>query len=196
MKKIALLLFCMLFGSISAQENPKDLLGIPGPVEFNGTEMFLAWSKEQSKTLYRQQFMLPDERIEEFSQLLDFSYFTKEIDIELAVRQKVESVQKRQETDRYAKVNVTESPDGSEYIVDYYISEAPENGTSYVEYNIYRFKNIPKGNDKHFLILSYIKRELGDLRSANRNLSRQRDEMMSAMIEYKIPEIKIGAKTE
>lgn len=183
----------MCVGIFSAQNDAKDILGIPGPIEFNGAELFLSWSSEQSKTLYRQQFMPRDETIKDFTQLLDFSYFTKEIDIELAVRQKVESVQKREAKDKFAKVHVTESPDGSEYIVDYYISEAPENGQEFVEYNIFRFKNIGAENTRNFLIINYIKREFGDLKSAARSLAKQRNGLMSAMIEYKIPAVTVAA---
>ncbi|WP_332029852.1 hypothetical protein, partial [Kaistella sp.] len=76
--------------------------------------------------------------------------------------------------------------------VDYFISEAPENGDSYIEYNIYRFKNMENGGQKSFLIMSYAKRMYGDLKSAAKALAKQRDHLMTTMIEYKIPEIKVA----
>lgn len=113
--------------------------------------------------------------------------------MDLAVRQKVESIQQREEKDKFAKVNVTESPDGKEYIVDYFISEAPEKGNSFIEYNIYRFKQYDNGTQKSFLILAYATRIYGDLKSAARSLAKQRDHLLATMIEYKIPEIKVAA---
>lgn len=187
------LLFTLLLGiciTVNAQD-VRDLLSIPGPIELEGTEFYLSWSKEASKTLMRQQYMPRDERIEDFNQILDFSYFTKEIDLELAVRQKVESIQKRADTDKFAKVNVTESPNGSEFVVDYFISEMPEKGDSFVEYNIYRFKPYNNGTAKNFLILAYAKRIYGDPKSAAKALAKQRDQLMLSLIEYKIPEIKV-----
>ncbi|KIA85952.1 hypothetical protein [Kaistella jeonii] len=192
-KKIFLLLFIASLGFIKAQENVVDLISVPGPIDLDGTEFLLSWSKQPSKTLYRQQFLPRDEQIENFTQLLDFSFFNKEIDIELAVRQKVESIQSRAEKDKFAKVNVSESPDGKEYIVDYFISEAPSKGDSYVEYNVYRFKQFDTGTQKSFLILSYAKRSYGDLKSAAKSLGKERDRLMTNMIEYKIPEIKVAA---
>lgn len=112
--------------------------------------------------------------------------------MDLAVRQKVESVQSRKD-DKFAKVNVTESPDGTEYIVDFYISEAPEKGDSFIEYDIYRFKKFDNGTQKSFLMLNYAKRIYGDLKSAAKLLAKQRDQLMTGMIEYKIPEIKVLA---
>lgn len=187
-KPVLIFLFLATFGLTKAQS---DLLSIPGPTEFDGTEFFLVWSKQGSKTLYRQQFLPRGERIEDFTQILDFSYFTKEIEMEMAVRQKVESIQKRGQTDKFAKVNVTESPDGREFVVDYFISEAPEKGNSYIEYNIYRFKPYDNGTQKSFLILSYAKRIYGDLKSAAKSLAKEREHLMGEMIEYKIPEIKV-----
>lgn len=121
------------------------------------------------KTLFRQQFLPRDERIEDYNQLLDFSFFNKEIEMELAVRQKVESIQNRGEKDKFSKVNVTESPAGDEFIVDYFISEAPENGNSYVEYNVYRFKQFENSGQKS-LILFYSTRIYGDLKSSAKRL--------------------------
>ena len=190
LKKIFLLLFISVLSFVKAQDVP-DLLSIPGPIEYDGTEYFLTWSKPMSKTLSRQQYLPSDERIEDFTQLLDFSYFNKEIEMELAVRQKVEGIQQREKSDKFAKVNVIESPDGKEYIVDYFISESPEKGDSFIEYNVYRFKTYDNGTSKNFLILSHAKRMYGDLKSGAKSLARQRDHLITTMIEFKIPEIKV-----
>lgn len=190
-KKIFFVVLISVFGFFKAQDQITDLLSIPGPIELDGTEFFLNWSKQPSKTLFRQQYLPRDENIADYNQLLDFSFFNKEIEMELAVRQKVEMVQQRAEKDKFAKVNVTESPDGKEFIVDYFISETPPKGNSFVEYNVYRFKQFEVGKQKSFLMLSYAKRLYGDLKSSAKSLAKDRDHLMATMIEYKIPEIKV-----
>ena len=189
LKKFTILFFIVALSFLKAQDDAVDLISVPGPIEFNDTKFLLAWSKQPSKTLFRQQFLPRDERIEDYNQLLDFSFFNKEIEMELAVRQKVESIQKRGEKDKFSKVNVTESPAGDEFIVDYFISEAPENGNSYVEYNVYRFKQFENGGQKSFLILFYSTRIYGDLKSSAKALAKKRDQLITNMIEYKIPAI-------
>ncbi|QNS42496.1 hypothetical protein H0S70_05910 [Chryseobacterium manosquense] len=190
-KKLFLMLLIGSLSFVKAQEYAQSILSIANPIEFDGTEFFLNESKQRSKTLFQEQYIPKDERLENFNQLIDFSFFNKEIDMELAVRQKVEMVQNRREKDKFSHVNVTESPDGGEYIVDYFISESPTNGDSYVEYNIYRFKQSEIGGQKTFLMISYAKRIYGDLKSAAKSLSKQRNHLMSTMIEYKIPEVKV-----
>ena len=191
-KKIFLALFISSVSFLNAQETATSILSFPNPLEYDEAEFYLIQSKQRSKTLFQEQYIPKDENLRDFTQLLDFSFFNKEIEIELAVRQKVESVQQREKKDKFAKVNVTESPDGKEFIVDYFISEAPENGDSYIEYNIYRFKNMENGGQKSFLIMSYAKRMYGDLKSSAKALAKQRDHLMTTMIEYKIPEIKVA----
>lgn len=191
MVKRITLLFLITILSFAKAQDIRDLISIPGPIELDGTEYFLSWSKPMSKTLYRQQYLPADEKIEDFTQLLDFSYFTKEIEMELAVRQKVEEIQDRERTDKYANVNVIESPDGKEFIVDYFISENPAKGNSFIEYNVYRFKTIGSENGKSFLILSYAKRMYGDLKSSAKSLKKQREHIVSTIIDYKVPEITI-----
>jgi len=51
------------------------------------------------------------------------------------------------------------------------------------------------GGQKSFLIMSYAKRMYGDLKSATKALAKQRDHLMTTMIEYKIPKIKIAEST-
>lgn len=191
-KKIFLALFISSFSFSNAQENETSILSFPNPIEYDGTEFYITQSKQRSKTLFQEQYIPRDENLQNFNQLLDFSFFNKEIETELAVRQKVESVQQREKKDKFAKVNVSESPDGKEFIVDYFISEAPESGDPYIEYNIYRFKNMENGSQKSFLIMSYAKRMYGDLKSSAKALAKQRDHLMATMIEYKIPEIKVA----
>ena len=191
-KKIFLALFISSFSFSNAQENEMSILSFPNPIEYDGTEFYITQSKQRSKTLFQEQYIPKDENLRDFNQLLDFSFFNKEIETELAVRQKVESVQQREKKDKFAKVNVTESPDGKEFIVDYFISETPENGDPFIEYNIYRFKNMENGSQKSFLIMSYAKRMYGDLKSSAKALAKQRDHLMATMIEYKIPEIKVA----
>lgn len=191
-KKIFLALFFSSFSFSNAQETETSFLSFPNPIEYDGTEFYLSQWMQRSKTLFQEQYIPKDENLQNFTQVLDFAFFNKEIEIELAVRQKVESVQQREKKDKFAKVNVTESPDGKEFIVDYFISEAPEKGDSYIEYNIYRFKNMENGGQKSFLIMSYAKRMYGDLKSAAKALAKQRDHLMATMIEYKIPEIKVA----
>lgn len=191
MKKYLLLLICFIGFSLNAQ-TAKDYLNIPGPLEIDGTEFLLDWSKQQSSTLYLQQYLPRDETIKSFTQMINVSYFDKDIDLDEAVRKKVESYQNREKTDKYSKVEVTESPDGTQYIVDGILTESPKTGSPYAEYGIYLFKKMTNGEKKSFIIFSYIKRSYGDVKYAAKSLDKERNKLMGLIIDFQIPVVSLG----
>lgn len=166
-----------------------DRLNIPGPITFNANEYFLTWSKQNSATWAQQQYILRDDDFKNYKELINISYFDKEIDLETAVKQKVEYVEKRKEKtqDKYSFVGVTESPDGKEIIVDYLVTVVPKDGESYAEYNIDRFKNYDVSGKKSFVIFSYSKRVAGDLKYAAKALNKERSRLMEAVITTAVP---------
>ncbi|WP_379969756.1 hypothetical protein [Epilithonimonas sp. UC225_85] len=166
-----------------------DRLNIPGPLTFNENEFLLALSKQNSPTWVQQQYIMRDDDISNYKELINISYFDKEIDMETAIGQKVEFVEKRRSKDKYSFVNVTESPDGKEIIVDYLTTETPKEGESYAEYNLDRFKNFDVGGKKSFIIFSYSKRIAGDLKYASRSLSKERNKLMESAITTTIPPV-------
>lgn len=178
---------CLLVFSFCSSQSVKDYLNTPGPLDLNETEFQLDWSKQQSSTLYLQQYLPRDETIENFSQMINISYFDKDINIEDAVRQKVDSFQKRD--DKYAKVQVTESPDGTEFIVDGILTENPTNKSEYAEYGIFKFKKTVVDGKASFLIISYIKRNYGDLKSGVKSLQKERNQLMDSVINFVLPPI-------
>ncbi|WP_313100376.1 hypothetical protein [Epilithonimonas sp.] len=176
---------------VSAPVEVIDRLNIPGPLKFNESEYFLAWSKQNSATWAQQQYILRDDDFKNYKELINISYFDKEIDMEMAAKQKVDYVEKLKEKnkDKYAFVGVTESPDGKEMIVDYLITVSPKEGESYAEYNIDRFKNFDSNGKKSFLIFSYSKRIAGDLKYSSKALSKERNRLMEAAITTAIPTV-------
>lgn len=130
-----------------------------------------------------------DDVLTNYKELINISYFDKEIEMETAIKQKVEFVEKRRSKDKYSFVNVTESPDGKEIIVDYLTTETPAEGEPYAEYNLDRFKNMDIGGKKSFIIFSYSKRIAGDLKYAAKSLSKERNRLMEAAITTAIPPV-------
>lgn len=166
-----------------------DRLNIPGPLTFNENEFLLALSKQNSATWAQQQYIMRDDVLSNYKELINISYFDKEIDMEMAIKQKVEFVDKRRSKDKYSFVNVTESPDGKEIIVDYLTTETPAEGEPYAEYNLDRFKNFNVNGKKSFIIFSYSKRLEGDLKYAAKSLSKERNKLMETAITTTIPPV-------
>lgn len=195
MKKTLWLCLVVFMVSNLKSQQVTDLLGIAGPIQFNGTEFLLSWSKQNSKSLYYQQFVPSDERREEYHQALNFSFLDKDIDIKDAVRQKIIQTQNLQKKMKSPILNVTESPDGREFIVDYVLDETTDMGNPLFEYHINRFKKAGVQN-KALLVLDYTKRYFVDSRTIFKLVLKERNSLMSAMIEYQVPPITLSTETK
>ncbi len=189
-KTLMILLFCSI-KMIFAQENARDYLSTGDSFTLDNTEFFLNWSAKKSKILTVEQYLPRDEKIEDFTHLVMYNFFNHDIDMEFAARQKIESLQKSTKDDKYAIINMAESPDGKEYVIDYSVSSDPGAKVPFLEYNIYRFKKSDRMPNKPLLIFSYTKRYYGeDLKAAKKLISRERDAMLTEVISFQIPEIK------
>lgn len=201
-----LLIFGFVFLQLSAQEDTKiegrdvaDYLSVPGPFKIGDSEFFLYWSKKNSATWFQQKYLRSDDNYDNYEELVNISFFNKEIDIDDAVKKKVDNITKRKTdlNDNYSFIDVIESPDGNELIVDYLVTIVPKegDGEAYAEYNIDRFRPTKNGDQNGLLIFSYSKRLYGsDFRSASKYINKQRNKMLDYVITAPMPTIKVLAK--
>lgn len=180
--------------SITTDKSVVDYISFPGPIKFKGEEFFLTWSKKNTATWYQQQYIQRDDDLENYRERVNISFFDKDIDPYDAAKTKKETIEQRKEKtkDNYSFVGVTESPDGTEVIVDYLVTIIQQDKEPYAEYNIDRFKTV-KVNDKvGLLIYSYSKRYIeGDLKYMSRVVNKERNRLMEAVINSKMPTINL-----
>lgn len=182
--------------STSIDKSVVDYISFPGPIKFKGEEFFLTWSKKNTATWYQQQYIQRDDDLENYRERVNISFFDKDIDPYEAAKSKKENIEQRREKtkDNYSFVGVTESPDGTEVIVDYLVTIVQQDKEPYAEYNIDRFKTV-KVNDKvGLLIYSYSKRYTeGDLKYMSRVVNKERNRLLEAVIGSKMPTITLSA---
>lgn len=192
MKKTFLLITLTIVALVRAQ-SMQDILNIPGPIVFHEQEYFLHWSKANSKVYFTQNFLPRDQHIDTFENLIAFNYFNADIDIEMAVRQKIESVQKLREKDKSVTLNMMQSPDNSEYIVEYSFTISPETTPPFLEYNLYKFSKL-KSEKKPLLITTYTRRFYTNLKEARKTIVKEKDMMMTEIANFNPPDIKLISK--
>lgn len=59
------------------------------------------------------------------------------------------------------------------------------------EYNIYRFKNIKKGNKRMLAIIAYKENSTGNPKYLMKNISKKRNTLLEALINFTLPEINL-----
>jgi hypothetical protein len=191
---IALSILCFSFTSIT--NNPIDNIGVKGPLEFNKTNFKLFWANKTNDNYYVQEYLPDGEKLENFNQMLTIHLFNTDIKTEAAVGQKIKELTLRKKTDSTCNYQVTESPDGKEFIVDFLIGEKKENKIAILEFNIYHYKQIDiSENKKAIIVYAYSKRNYGDdVDDFFKRLKNDRINYLNQMISTNIPKVTLENK--
>ncbi|WP_333601007.1 hypothetical protein [Flavobacterium sp.] len=192
MKKY-LLVFCLALLSFTQSSEPVDRLGVKGPLTFGETSFGLSWSEHPNDFYYIQEYLPKGETSSTFTQMLTLHVFDKKITAEAAMRQKVKELELRKKTDPVCNYQVNVSPDGKEYIVDCLLSQSQGDKLTIVEFNAYRYTQIPLGANKTgILVYAYSKRSYGDaVTNFLKQLGDDRAAMLHTMMYAIVPPITI-----
>ncbi|WP_127844583.1 hypothetical protein [Psychroflexus aestuariivivens] len=174
----------------------EDYLSVKGPLTFNKTDFHLKWSDKPNDEYYIQEYLPKDESLESFNQMLTIHLFDTDIDLEGAVSQKVSELEERKKTDPVCNYQVTESPDGKEFIVDFLLGESNDDEMTIVEFNVYHYRQVDlKKKDKGIAVLAYSKRSYGDdITEFFKTLKAERNAHLNEMISSQKPSIKLKKK--
>lgn len=196
MSKLFSFLLFFIFSCPLFSQEVLDYIGIP-EVNFGETKMVLAESSQKSKILYVQDYIPEDSRLDDAPYTISIYFFNKNIDAKEATYQKTEELERRQETDKYSTFNVTENPNGTEFIVDFFTSniakkkekDEPEPEQEMADYNIYRFRNVLLGEESAFMIITYKQNNIGDTKYFIKSVGKSRNKLMENIITMTIPNV-------
>lgn len=195
MNKFFSLLFILISGFVFSQD-VTDFLGIP-ELTFNENKYVLNSSNQKSKIQYVQDYILQDERIEDASNVISIYYFVKDIDAKEAAMHKTDELENRKSTDKFCNYNVTQNPNATEFLVDFFTSNFPKSKdepapeTEQADYNVYRFKNVMIGDKLTFLIIAYKEKSTGDIKDFTKSIGRKRNKILEGIITMTVPAINL-----
>lgn len=189
-------LFLLIFISAPFLSQEIDYIGIPN-LTFGETKLVLAASSQKSKVLYVQDYIPEDSRLEDSPYTITIYFFNKDIDAKEATYQKTSELDTRQGTDKYCTYNITENPNGTEFIVDFFTSniakkkekDEPEPEQEMADYNIYRFRNVLLGDQTAFMIITYKQKNTGDTKYFIKSVGKSRNKLMENIITMTIPNV-------
>lgn len=196
MKKTLIALSALFFSFTTASDNPVDGIGVKGPLEFGKTNFKLAWTDKPNDRYYIQEYLPDGEKLESFNQMLTIHLLDTDIKTEDAVGQKVRELTERKKTDAVCNYQVTESPDGKEFIIDFLLGESKNNQMIIVEFNVYRYKQIEIAKKrKAVIVYAFSKRSYGEgITAFFKTLKDDRTEYLNEMISADIPTVTIDNK--
>jgi hypothetical protein len=193
MKIFTLALSIALLTFTTTNINPIDNLGVDGPLSFNNTSFELKWSDKPSDIYYIQEYLPSGEDLDNFNQMITIHLFDTDIKLKDAVDQKLSELNKRKETDSVCNYQVTESPDGKEFIIDFLLGESKEDKMTIVEFNVYHYRQIELDNNRNAIaVYAYSKRSYGDnITDFFKTLKEDRISHLNEMISIQKPIINI-----
>jgi hypothetical protein len=138
---IAWLLILSGMAVLSAQAQPaKDMLGVPGPISFQGTQFDLAWTANPSAGYFKQEYLPAGQRLESFDQMFIIEASTSATP-QGAVSAQVDMLEKRKGSDPVANYAILRNDATGEIILDFLMSDS-STGTVIVEWNAYRYARL------------------------------------------------------
>jgi hypothetical protein len=196
MKIILLALSSMLLSFMTVSDDVTDRIGVMGPLVFNSENYILSWTDKPRDNYYIQEYLNEGEKPESFKQMMTIHLFVTDMSVYDAVQQKGSELTRRKNSDPLCNYQITESPDGKEYMVDFLLSENRGDEMTVAEFNVYRYKQIDLGNGKKgILVYAYSKRSYGD--DITPYLIKLKDEKINFLNEMAltdIPEVKLDNK--
>lgn len=196
MKSLIIALSSILLFSFTASKMT-EYLSVEGPLKFNQTDFELKWTEQPNDKYYIQEYLPKDENLKDFNQMLTMHLFDMDVKLKDAVSQKVIELGKRKETDALCNYQVTESPDGKEFIVDFILSENVDDELAIVEFNIYHYRQIELGKKhKAIAVYAYTKRSYrSDISNFFKRLKDDRNSHLKEMTSIEKPKIILKKKS-
>lgn len=140
-----------------------DYLSIPGPLKFHDVEYKLVSSGHPNEIYYLQEYLPEGESLEHFNQMLtEYLFNSEDLDLKAAVDIKVQELEERKHTDPKCVYKVTESPDGKEIILEFFISQNLD-GENFEQFNLFHYRQIEMSDGKKAInIMAFAKRIYGN----------------------------------
>ena len=194
MKKYLLIMTTVLMSFTTFNNEPVDRIGVKGPLTFNKTSFNLSWTDKPNDTYFIQEYLPKDEKAENFNQMLTLHLFDNDIKVKNAVKQKIQELDTRKKTDPTCNYQITESPDGKEFMVDFLLGESKGDKMTIIEFNIYHYKQVTLGDRKKgILVYAYSKRAYGDdITTFLKNLRKDKADLLNVMIASEMPTVKLA----
>jgi len=190
MNPVHILLIALLLGGGKLGGGVVDRLGVPGPLMFNKVQYKLAYSAKQRENYYLQQYLPEGDTLSHFRQMLGLHVFTVSGTAEEAMKQKGRELKERQKTDVVCHYQVTQSPHGKEFVLDFITSESEDGDKpKWVEFSIYHYAPaVLFDKRKEVVIYTYSKRVYGEeVLPFMRSFADERPKYLDEMVRIGLP---------
>lgn len=160
MKTILTLIISLLSSFSLYAQTVTEYFNIGNPIEYSGTNFYLAWSTRPLENYIIQEYLPHGESFEHFNQMFTVSILLCDRTPFEAVESKIEELKQRQQTDPIIRYTASEK-DG-EYILEFIVSDYNNGNINTVEFNVHHYKQMNIDGKKAVVLSFYSCRGYGD----------------------------------
>lgn len=184
-----LLLGGMLLAGTAHAADTTDRLGVPGPLQFDGSSYRLAWSSQPSPDYVKQEYLRAGDSLPNYREMVLVEALTRDIGVMDAVRSQMDLLQQRKANDPLVNMSLMQNPESGEALLDFVISARNEQGELLLEWNAYRYAAHP---ERGVLLLGISRRAYGNeaAKAFLGELKTQRTADIQALTQVALPELK------
>lgn len=188
---LATLLFISL--AFKFKDEVINYFGTSKEITFSKKTYKLSWSSHPNATYYKQEYIPDGDKADTFNDMILIDFIQRDIPVAEVVKAQVTMLNERKKTDNICNYQLINSANGSEYILDFAMSESSGPTLNIVEWNAYRYKAyIDKQGHKGVLLFGISHRSYGSKASSFlKSLKEYRVEHQKALISYPMPNIQI-----
>lgn len=164
-----------------------DHLGIPGPIELQGSSYALAWSSQPAPNYVKQEYLPEGQSPQTYKQMLLVERVSGPIKVMDAVKVQVDALNQRKANDPLVNMDVIENKASGEALLDFIMSSKDQRGEIIVEWNAYRYA--PGVNGEGVLLFGVSHRAYGnaDTKELLSNLKATRGKTIQALASSPLP---------
>lgn len=138
-------IFALILMAAPAAAQVVDYLGVPGPIILDGESHELAWSSKPSANFVKQEYLPSGQSPEAYDRMMLVERLTGNVKVIDAVKNQIEMLKKRKDTDPLANFEVLQKNATGEVLLDFLVSVKDSKGEYVLEWNLYRYAPMKSG---------------------------------------------------
>ncbi|WEJ34633.1 hypothetical protein [Devosia sp. SD17-2] len=168
-----------------------DLLGVPGPIAFQGESYALAWTSQPSAGYFKQEYLPNGQEAEVYRDMILVEAVSGELTPMDTAAAQIQHLEGRKASDPMLNYDLIQNDTTGEVLLDFLISDLQAN-PAIVEWNAYRYQTLGKG--KGVALIGISRRGYGQdgATSFMTGLGAMRSEAINALAALSFPTITVA----
>ena len=168
-----------------------DLLGLPGPISFQGEDYTLAWTSRPSDNYVKQEYVPAGQQVETYRDMILVEAVTGALTPIDAAASQIQSLEVRKGVDPVLNYELIRNDAAGEVLLDFLISDL-EADPVIVEWNAYRYQAL--GDGEGVALVGISRRGYGEdgAKSFMTSLGAMRNDTIDALANLSFPAVSMA----